>query len=138
MAPFALISWWVRTDRTRAHYEEYRSQMHVLEESGLLIGLVQTKDSEINGLWVHPSRQGTGAGTLLIRTGEKLIRDARHRVAWLTCDASNARAYAFYVHRGHAETERKRYVHESGVELEDVWMERPLEPELPVDGPERG
>src|SRR5690349_9346442 len=72
-APFPLIEWWVRADRTTSWYEQHWPEMLVLEDDGVLVGILQPKDSEINGLWVHPGRQGTGAGTLLLRTGEEII-----------------------------------------------------------------
>ena len=64
--------------------------MTVLEEGGIIVGLVQPREAEINGLWVAPERQGTGAGTLLLRVGEQAIHDAmdvrtfhRHHAAQL-------------------------------------------------------
>ncbi len=118
-------------DRTRTLYEQCWSEMRVLEEAAVIVGLVHVKESEINGLWVHPSRQGTGAGTLLLGTGEDAIREQGHRVAWLTCSAFNRNALGFYVHRGYVETGRNRFLQESGVEVEDVRLERDLEPPNP-------
>lgn len=125
-APFALIAWWVREDRTRVLYEQCWAEMWVLEEDGRLIGLVQPRADEVNGLWIHPERQGTGAGTLLLRTAEELIRRDGHEAAWLTCSAFNAAALRFYAGRGYVETGRTGSVHCSGVEIEDVRMARRL------------
>lgn len=126
-APFEVIAWWARTDRTRFLYEQYWPGMHVLEQANVIVGLVQPKEAEINGLWVHPSHQRRGAGTQLLRFGENLIRRAGHKTAWLTCSAWNADALAFYRRMGYTETIRERYFHASGVELEDVRMERKLD-----------
>lgn len=126
-APFPLIAWWVRADRTTSWYEKHWPEMFVLEEDGVLVGVLQPKDSEINGLWVHPGRQRTGAGTLLLRAGEEIIRRAGHRTAWLTCSGFNVSALAFYRSRGYIETRRTRELHPSGVEVEDVRMERDLQ-----------
>ena len=126
-APFDLIAWWVRADRTASLYRQLWPEMLVLEEEGLVIGLVQPKDAEINGLWVHPSRQGTGAGTRLLQAGEERIRAAGHRVAWLTCSGFNRQALDFYRRRGYIETRRDRAVHVSGIEVEEIRMERALE-----------
>ncbi|MGZ3457927.1 MAG: N-acetyltransferase family protein [Archangium sp.] len=126
-APFALIAWWARTDRTAHLYREVWPEMRVLEEQGGLVGLVQPKDDEINGLWIHPARQGVGAGTLLLRTAEALIQSAGHRTAWLTCSAWNQAALRFYESRGYVETRRDRGLHVCGVEFEDVRMERRLD-----------
>jgi ribosomal protein S18 acetylase RimI-like enzyme len=128
-APFALIAWWVRTDRTRVLYQEHWAEMLVLEEDGVIIGLMQPKEAEINGLWVHPDWQGTGAGKLLLRTGEEIICRAGHRTAWLTCSGFNSSALGFYRSQGYVETRRDRELHVSGVEVEDVRMERFLDDE---------
>jgi ribosomal protein S18 acetylase RimI-like enzyme len=125
-APFALIAWWVQNDRVTSLYRQYWAEMLVLEEDGVIIGLVQPKDDEINGLWVHPEWQGTGAGKLLLKAGEEVIRQAGHRVAWLTCAGINGKAFDFYRRQGYAETERTRELHPSGVEVEDLRMERSL------------
>lgn len=125
-APFALLAWWVRADRVAALTLQNWAAMLVAEQGDEIIGLVQPKDAEINGLWVHPAHQGTGAGTLLLGAGEDVIRRAGHRSAWLTCSAWNARALDFYGRRGYVETGRDRTRHVSGVEVEDVRMERAL------------
>jgi ribosomal protein S18 acetylase RimI-like enzyme len=129
-APFDLIAWWVRVDRTATLYRQCWAEMLVLEQDGAIAGLVHPrfhpKDGEINGLWVHPARQGTGAGTLLLRTGEEAIRQAGHRVAWLTCSGLNPSALAFYRSRGYRETGPTRELHACGLEIEDVRMERTL------------
>lgn len=126
-APFALIAWWARTDRTRSLYEQDWMGMSVLEEKDVVIGLVQPKQAEINGLWVQPDRQGSGAGTELLNYGEGVIRRAGHGAAWLTCSSFNASALEFYRRRGYLETGRTRYLHASGIEVEDVRMERSLQ-----------
>ena len=131
-APFALIAWWAATDRTRTLYEQSWNEMLVLEDSsgpessGGIVGLIHLKDAEINGLWVHPAHQGRGAGTALLRSGEGRIQAAGHALAWLTCSARNHRALAFYTKRGYSEVRRDRYAHPSGIEAEDIRMERRL------------
>lgn len=125
-APFALIAWWVKADRIRTLYEQCWAEMWVLEEDGAVVGLMQPKGDEINGLWIHPRWQGTGAGTLLLRTAEDLIERDGHQVAWLTCSGFNDSALAFYQRRGYKETRRARTIHSCGVEIEDVRMEKPL------------
>jgi [ribosomal protein S18]-alanine N-acetyltransferase len=126
-APFALIAWWAASDRTRGIYEREWAEMLVLEEDGTAIGLVQPEEAEINGLWVRPDRQRTGAGTMLLRAGEAAIGRAGHTTAWLVCSAFNTDALAFYRRRGYVETGRDRYVHESGLEIEDVRLEKRLD-----------
>ena len=126
-APFALIAWWVREDRTARLYRQHWRDLIVLEQDAGIIGLVQPMQAEINGLWVHPDHQGTGAGTLLLLTGEQIIGRAGHQRAWLMCSTFNPKALAFYRRRGYVETQREREAHVCGVECETVRMERQLE-----------
>lgn len=134
-APFALIAWWAREDRTARWYQEYWPQMIVLEQGGTVIGLVQPMEAEINGLWIHPDHQGTGAGTLLLHEGEESIQRSGHGEAWLTCSGFNRTALRFYQRRGYIETQRLRQIHVCGVETEDIRMERVLSgPSAPGGG----
>lgn len=126
-APFAMIAYWVRADRESSWYPRYWPDMLVLEDDVVISGLVQPMEAEINGLWVHPDWQGTGAGTLLLRAGEEVIRQAGHPAAWLTCSAFNPKAFEFYRRRGYIETGRDRVLHTGGFLYEDIRMERPLE-----------
>jgi GNAT superfamily N-acetyltransferase len=125
-APFPLIEAWAASDRTSAHYHRSWRDMLVLEESGAILGLVQPMEAEINGLWVHPAHQGTGAGTRLLHAGEDVIRRNGHATAWLHCSAMNPKALAFYVKRGYVETRRVSSTHPTGLTIVDVRMERAL------------
>ncbi|HJQ97299.1 MAG TPA: GNAT family N-acetyltransferase [Candidatus Polarisedimenticolaceae bacterium] len=125
-APWPLIESWVTADRTSAHYRKHWRDMLVLEEAGRILGLVQPLEAEINGLWVHPAHQGTGAGTRLLHAGEEAIRAAGYATAWLHCSAFNPRALAFYAKRGYVETRRASSTHPTGLTYVDIRMERAL------------
>lgn len=123
-APFALIAWWAAEDRTRKLYEATWRDMFVLVEEGAIAGILQPSGDEINGLWIHPTWQGRGLGAWLLGEGERMIQGAGHDLAWLTCSAFNPNALRFYARQGYVETARTREVHRSGVEIEEVRMER--------------
>jgi ribosomal protein S18 acetylase RimI-like enzyme len=125
-APFPLIAWWIREDRVARLYEQHWRDMTVLEQDGAIIGLVQPMGSEINGLWVDPKYQGTGVGTLLLRSGEEIIERAGHKTAWLVCSAWNPKALEFYQRRRYIETGREHGTHACGVSYEAIRMERLL------------
>jgi len=125
-APWPVIESWVVADRTSAHYRKHWQDMLVLEEAGRILGLVQPLEAEINGLWVHPASQGTGAGTRLLHAGEDAIRAAGHGTAWLRCSALNPRALAFYAKRGYVEKRRVTSTHPTGLTYVDIRMERAL------------
>ena len=121
--PFALISQWVLADRETSWYQRHWPEMLVMDDDGTVIGLVQAKGAEINGLWVHPDHQGTGAGTLLLKAGEEIIRGAGYDRAWLVCSEFNRKALAFYERRGYVVTQRDHEVHPCGVAEEMVRLE---------------
>ncbi len=127
-APFELIAWWAGGNRTHVYYTECWQRMHALLIEDQIVALVDPKEDEINGLWVHPAHQGRGFGTLLLHEGERLIAEVGHDRAWLICSAFNPRARAFYERRGYVETARNDYVHRSGVPVQDFRMERRLGP----------
>lgn len=136
LAPVALIEQWRQVDREPAWYRRDWPHMLVLEENDVVVGIVQPQDDEINGLWIHPQQQGTGAGTLLLAAGEAVIAQRGYDRSWLFCSALNPRAYEFYLRRGYAETARKRVLHACGVEEESIRMERQLA--RPTSGSEKG
>lgn len=125
-APFTLIEWWARTDRVRTLFAANWPQMLLCCQADEILGLVQPAQDEVNGLWVHPAHQGAGVGSQLLAAAEAEIAREGNRVAWLTCSAWNPRALAFYAARGYVETGRTRCGHASGVEVEEIRMERRL------------
>src|SRR5262245_59172557 len=95
-APFELIRYWVKTDREASWYPTYWQSMSIAETDGEVIGLVQPKSDEINGLWVHPSAQGKGVGSTLLNKAEKEIGEAGYEKCWLNCSGFNINAQYFY------------------------------------------
>jgi len=79
-APFPMIAAWAASDALPERYRAFWREMHVLEEDGVVLGLVQPKEAEINGLWVHPTHQGKGAGVADLlgpqRPRPRLLREA--------------------------------------------------------------
>ena len=125
-APWELIRWWAATDRTRTFYSEHWWHMDLLCAGDELLGLTQVAGAEIHGLWVHPRRQRTGAGSQLLRHAEACVLAAGHRTAWLTCAACNDGALRFYRARGYRDVGRSRIAHASGIELDELRLERAL------------
>lgn len=105
-APFAIIQAWIALDREPAWYAMHWPAMTVAEVGGRVIGLVQPRGSEVNGLWVHPDAQGSGVGLRLLTEAEQQIAAAGHESAWLTCSVFNPRAQSFYARRGYQITRR--------------------------------
>lgn len=125
-APFILIQQWIREDRESVSYPRDWDQMYVLEQDGVVAGLMQPIADEINGIWVHPDYQGRGVGSRLMDLGEKIIADQGYGRSWLTCSSYNRRALEFYRHRGYTVFKSLRHLHECGVDEESFAMERQL------------
>jgi ribosomal protein S18 acetylase RimI-like enzyme len=104
--PFPMIQAWIAMDREPAWYASYWAMMTVAEFDGKIVGLVQPKDAEVNGLWVHPSAQGRGLGACLLAEAERQIASAGHHTSWLKCSAFNPRAQSFYSRYGYRVTRR--------------------------------
>lgn len=128
-APFALIDEWLREGREAEWYPAYFHEVWLAESGPTVLGLVQPRREEINGLWVHPSVQGRGLGTRLLDFAERHIAAAGYEKAWLTCSLFNRRAAAFYAARGYVEVRRYRERAGCGVEQEFVVFERAVHAE---------
>jgi ribosomal-protein-alanine N-acetyltransferase len=126
VAPYDLIAWWVRHDRAAEFYRQHWSAMQVLVVDELIAGILQVQNDEINGLWISPTMHRCGHGTYLLHQAENEIAANGYRVAWLHCSAFNPNGLSFYRRRGYAEVTRHRYVHKSGIEVEDIRLERVL------------
>ena len=125
-APLALIDEWQREGREAEWYPAYFHEIWLAESNATLLGLVQPRREEINGLWVHPNAQGQGVGTHLLGFAERQIAAAGYEKAWLTCSRFNPRAAAFYAARGYAEVRRYRECSAGGVVQEFLVLERAL------------
>jgi GNAT superfamily N-acetyltransferase len=74
--------------------------MWVAESHGQVVGFVVVKGDEIEQLFVDRTARGTGVAATLLRQGEREIRRAGHRQAWLAVVAGNQRARSFYSRLG--------------------------------------
>jgi GNAT superfamily N-acetyltransferase len=67
---------------------------------GAVVGFVAVMADELEQLFVERAARGTGVAAMLMDRGERELRLAGHRRAWLAVVAGNARARAFYARRG--------------------------------------
>lgn len=124
--PATAVRAWAEADRASSWYRTHWPAMTVAELQGVLAGVVQPMDDEINGLWVDPAFQGRGVGTLLLTEGERRIAEAGFRRAWLHCSGRNPRARRFYVARGYRHVRTEVSVLPDGSPEELLVYERPL------------
>jgi diamine N-acetyltransferase len=90
------------------------SHVWVAECSGNLIGLAviqfrvqcpasSSSSTELQTLYVQEHFVGQGVGRLLLQAAEEETRRRAQTVLWLTANARNAHALAFYKHCGYAQ-----------------------------------
>lgn len=72
----------------------------VAEEDGEVIGFVMVHDDELEQIYVDAASRGSGAATLLLRTGEQMLADRGHTDIFLAVVAGNTRARRFYERNG--------------------------------------
>jgi ribosomal protein S18 acetylase RimI-like enzyme len=125
-APPPLLAQWARNNREATAYPRDWATMFVVEQHGVIAGLMQPTVDEIDGLWIHPDFQGQGIGSELLAHGEGVIRERGFARSWLTCSSFNTRALDFYRRRGYTVFRSTRKLHECGVDEESFGMERML------------
>jgi ribosomal-protein-alanine N-acetyltransferase len=123
-APAEFVREWLARDFERDWYPRHWRSMTVAEVGGIVLGLVQPMNDEINGLWVDPAAQGRGIGTMLLARGEAEITTAGYARAWLSCSGFNRKALRFYQARGYALVRVETKFRASGVREEMGIYER--------------
>jgi [ribosomal protein S18]-alanine N-acetyltransferase len=127
-APAEFVREWLARDFERDWYARHWRSMTVAEAGGIVLGLVQPMNDEINGLWVDPAAQGRGIGSMLLAHGEAEIAAAGYWRAWLSCSGFNPKALHFYRTRGYCPVRVEMKFRAGGVR-EEMWIyERRLSP----------
>lgn len=97
------------------------SEILVAESGTHLVGLAVVKfdtvcpaggfsSVELQTLYVQAHFIGRGAGKLLLGAAQAVARQRAHAVLWLTVNAQNARAIAFYTHQGYTKVGTTHFV----------------------------
>ncbi len=103
----------VTPEKYRALLNDPTRQAFVAENGESLVGLAVVKfgapcpagnasSAELQTLYVQEHFLGCGAGKSLLRAAEAEAKLRSNGVLWLTVNAKNARAIAFYAHQGYA------------------------------------
>jgi len=99
-------------EKYRALLNDPTRQVFVAVSGESLVGLAVVKfgapcpagdssSSELRTLYVQAHFAGIGVGKSLLRAAETAARQRSNDVLWLTVNAKNARAIAFYAHQGY-------------------------------------
>lgn len=127
-APTSFIQEWLSREFERGWYPRHWPQMTVAEEDGVLLGLVQPRADEINGLWVEPAVQMRGIGTALLVEAERQIAAAGFGRAWLSCSGFNGKALKFYPRRGYRQFRSETKPRAGGVKETVIYFEKRFGP----------
>ena len=126
LAPMEAVRHWLEEDRESRRYPEIWPRVTVAEHRSRILGLSHADGREVADLWVHPSFQRRGIGTLLLRVCEEEIRRAGHAVCRLRYTGYNVAAPLFYRARGYSEVSRSPERLPSGVTRDIIVMEKEL------------
>ena len=99
-------------EQYRAILDDPKCQVFVAESNESLAGLAVVKfgnpcpagnysSTELQSLYVQEHFLGCGLGKSLLRAAETEARQRSNSVLWLTVNAKNAKAIAFYEHQGY-------------------------------------
>ncbi len=117
---------WMAEDHERRRYPEIWPRVTVAEHRSRVLGLCHADGREVADLWVHPSFQRRGIGSLLLRVCEEEIRRAGYAVSRLRYTGYNVAAPLFYRARGYSEVSRSPESLPSGVTRDIIVMEKRL------------
>ena len=126
LAPIEAVRDWIEEDFESKRYPEIWPNVTVAEHQFRILGLSHINGQEVADLWVHPSFQRRGIGSLLLQICEEEIRSAGHDTARLLYTEYNVAAPLFYRARGYSEVSRSPDRLPSGVEREIIVMEKKL------------
>ena len=117
LAPMEAVRHWMEEDHESRRYPEIWPKVTVAEHRSRILG---------SDLWVHPSFQRRGIGSLLLQVCEEEIRRAGHAVSRLRYTEYNVAAPLFYRARGYREVSRSPDRLPSGRTRDIIVMEKGL------------
>ena len=126
LAPIEAVRDWMAGDWETKRFPEIWRKVTVAEHQSRPLGLASTDGREVADLWVHPSFQRRGVGSVLLQVCEAEIRNAGHSVARLLYTEFNVAAPLFYQAHGYTEVDRSRDTLPSGTIREVIVMEKQL------------
>ncbi len=92
----------------------------------LILGLTSTDGHEVADLWVHPSFQRSGIGSILLQVAEEEIHRADHACARLRYTEYNVAAPLFYHAHGYTEVSRSSDRLPCGLVRDVIVMEKTI------------
>ena len=126
LAPIQAVHDWMAADFESTRFPEIWPQVTVAEQGSRILGLTSTDGREVADLWIHPSFQRRGIGSVLLQVAEEEIRLAGHHTARLCYTEYNVAAPCFYRTHGYTEAGRSPGRLPCGIVRDVVAMEKKL------------
>lgn len=113
------------TNRYENTIESSSTELVVVESDGRVVGFgeLDVERGEVEAIFVDPECSGKGLGSALLDYFERRLRDEGFAVVRLRAVLN---AVGFYEQKGYERVERVTNATTNGVEVDSVWMEKPL------------
>ena len=126
LAPIEAVRDWFEDDFERTRYPEIWPAVTVAEQGTRILGLTSADGCEVADLWVHPSFQRRGIGSMLLQVAEEEIQLAGHYTSRLCYTEYNVAAPCFYRAHGYTEAGRSPERLPCGIVRDVIIMEKKL------------
>ena len=127
LAPIQVVRDWMEADSESKRFPEIWPMVTVATIRSLILGLTSTDGHEVADLWVHPSFQRSGIGSILLQVAEEEIHRADHACARLRYTEYNVAAPRFYRANGYKEVSRSHDRLPGGILRDVIVVEKKLD-----------
>lgn len=83
LAPIQAVRDWIEADSESERFSAIWPKVTVTEQGSRILGLTSTDGREVADLWIHPSFQRRGIGSILLQVAEEEIQLAGHHTVRL-------------------------------------------------------
>ena len=126
LAPIQAVRDWIEADSESERFPEIWPKVTVAEQGSRILGLTSTDGREVADLWIHPSFQRRGIGSILLQVAEEEIQLAGHDTVRLCYTEYNVAAPCFYRANGYTEAGRSPERLSCGIARDVIIMEKKL------------
>lgn len=126
LAPIQAVRDWIEADSKSERFSEIWPKVTVAECGFRILGLTSADGREVTDLWVHPSFQRHGIGSVLLEVAEEEIQLAGHATIRLCYSEYNVAAPCFYRAHGYTKAGRSPETLPCGIVRDVIIMEKRL------------
>lgn len=126
LAPYQAVKDWIEADSESERFSDIWPMVTVAEQGPRILGLTSTDGRDVADLWVHPSFQRRGIGSILLQVAEQEVQLAGHHTTRLCYTEYNIAAPRFYHAHGYTEAGRSPETLPCGIVRDVIVMEKKL------------